>query len=97
MNLAVHNPEFSDGYSITELLIWVTTQANQIVTQASQLVSKDKQIVDLTSQNADLTKQIVDLTKKKTETKEQFTTEKTALLQRIEELERSATLDSTNS
>ena len=95
MNLAVHNPEFSDGYSITELLIWVTT--NQIVTQASQLVSKDKQIVDLTSQNADLTKQIVDLTKKKTETKEQFTTEKTALLQRIEELERSATLDSTNS
>ena len=63
MNLAVHNPEFSDGYSITELLIWVTTQANQIVTQASQLVSKDKQIVDLTSQNADLTKQIVDLTK----------------------------------
>ena len=97
MNLAVHNPEFSDGYSITELLIWVTTQANQIVIQASQLVSKDKQIVDLTSQNADLTKQIVDLTKKKTETKEQFTTEKTALLQRIEELERSATLDSTNS
>ena len=97
MNLAVHNPEFSDGYSITELLIWVTTQANQIVTQASQLVSKDKQIVDLTSQNADLTKQIVDLTKKKTEIKEQFTTEKTALLQRIEELERSATLDSTNS
>ena len=97
MNLAVHNPEFSDGYSITELLIWVTTQANQIVTQASQLVSKDKQIVDLTSQNADLTEQIVDLTKKKTETKEQFTTEKTALLQRIEELERSATLDSTNS
>ena len=97
MNLAVHNPEFSDGYSITELLIWVTTQANQIVTQASQLVSKNKQIVDLTSQNADLTKQIVDLTKKKTETKEQFTTEKTALLQRIEELERSATLDSTNS
>ena len=44
---------------------------------------------------SDFIKQIVDLTKEKTETKEQFTTEKTALLQRIEELERSATLDST--
>ena len=50
MNLAVHNPEFSDGYSITDLLIWVTTQANQIVTQASQITDITKQIVDLTKE-----------------------------------------------
>ena len=94
MNLAVHNPEFSDGYSIIQLLSRVLSR---VTTQANQIVDLTSQNTDLISQNADLTKQIVDLTKEKTETKEQFTTEKTALLQRIEELERSATLDSTNS
>ena len=83
MNLAAHNPEFSDGCSITELL-------SRIASQASQLASRNKQIVDLTSQNADLIKQM-------TENEEQFAKEKTAYLQRIKELERSAALDSTNS
>ena len=76
MNLAVHNPEFSDGYSIIQLLSRVLSR---VTTQANH-------IVDLTSQNADLTKQIVDLT-----------SQNTAFSQRINELERSAALDSTNS
>ena len=83
MNLITHNPEFSTGCSITELLSRVTTLA-------SQLDSARKRIVALTSENTDHIKQ-------KTEMREQFAKEKTALLQRIEELERSAALDSTNS
>ena len=83
MILAAHNPEFSDDCSITELL-------SRIAILSSQLGSANKQIVDLISQNADLTKQ-------KTEAEEQFAREKTALLQRIEKLERSAALDSNNS
>ena len=97
MNLAAHIPEFSDGCSITELLSRIATQASQLASkdkqirnQASQLASRNKQIVDLTSQNADLIKQM-------TENEEQFAKEKTAYLQRIKELERSAALDSTNS
>ena len=83
MILAAHNPEFADDCSITELL-------SRIAILSSQLDSADKQIVDLISQNADLAKQ-------KTETEEQFAREKTALLQHIEKLERSAALDSNNS
>ena len=97
MNLVAHNPEFSDGCSNTDLLSRVATQASQldnaykqIVDLISQLGSAKKRIVALTSQNTDHIKQ-------KTEMREQFTTEKTALLQRIEEIERSAALDSTNS
>ena len=97
MNLAAHNPEFSDGCSITELLSRITTQASQLANRDKKIVDLTSQNVDLTNQNADLTKQIVDLTKQKTEIEEQFTTEKTALLQCIEKLERSAALDSTNS
>ena len=81
MNLAAHNPEFSDGCSITELLSRIASQASQLAskdkqirTQASQLASRNKQIVDLTSQNADLIKQM-------TENEEQFAKEKTAYLQ----------------
>ena len=97
MILAAHNPEFSDDCSITELLSRIAILSSQlgsankqIVDLINQLDSADKQIVDLISQNADLTKQ-------KTETEEQFSREKTALLQRIEKLERSAALNSNNS
>ena len=90
MNLVAHNPEFSTGCSITELL-------SRVVAQASQLDSASKQIVDLISRLGNAKKQIVSLITQKTEMKKQFATEKTALLQRIEELERSAALDSTNS
>ena len=104
MNLVTHNPEFSTGCSITELLSRVTTQASQldsakkqIVVLINQIGSARKRIVALTSENTDHIKQ-------KTEMREQFAKEKTALveentayLQRIKELERSAALDSTNS
>ena len=97
MNLVTHNLEFSTGCSITELLSRVATQASQldsgkkqILVLTNQLDSARKQIVALTSENTDHIKQ-------KTEMREQFAKEKTALLQRIEELERSAALDSTNS
>ena len=65
MNFAVHNPEFSDGYSITQLLSRVTTQANRIVDLTSQNTDFINQNADLISKIADLTKQIVDLTKEK--------------------------------
>ena len=104
MNLVTHNPEFSTGCSITELL-------SRVATQASQLDSEKKQILVLTNQLDSARKQIVALTsentdhiKQKTEMKKQFAKEKialieenTACLQRIKELERSAVLDSTNS
>ena len=97
MILAAHNLEFSDDFSITELLSRIAILSSQlgsvdkqIVDLINQLDSADKQIVDLISRNADLTKQ-------KTETEEKVTREKTALLQRIEKLERSAALDSSNS
>ena len=67
MNLAAHNPEFSDGCSITELLSRITTQASQLASRDKKIVDLTSQNVDLTNQNADLTKQIVDLTKQKTE------------------------------
>ena len=82
MNLAAHNPEFSDGCSITELL-------SRIATQNSQFVRRDKRSVNLTSQNTDVIK-------KTTENEAQFATEKTALLQCIEKLKQNVTLDSSN-
>ena len=90
MNLVAHNPEFSGGCSITELL-------SRVATQSSQLVSANKQIVDLTGQLDNANEQISDLTRQLAEEKEQSAKEKTALSQRIDELERSATLDSNNS
>ena len=72
MNLAAHNPEFSDGCSNTELL-------SRNATLSSQLGSAHEQIADLIRKNSKLIK------------------ENTALSQRIEELERSAALYSTNS
>ena len=72
MNLAAHNPEFSDSCSNTELL-------SRNATLSSQLGSAHEQIADLIRKNSKLIK------------------ENTALSQRIEELERSAALDSTNS
>ena len=93
MNLVAHNPEFSGGCSITELLSRVATQSSQLVTANKQIVVLTIQTVDLTSQLDNANKRIVDLTSQNTN----LAKEKTALSQRIEELERSAALDSNNS
>ena len=72
MNLVTHNPEFSTGCSITELLSRVVAQAGQldsaskqIVVLINQLGSARKRIVALISENTDHIKQ-------KTEMREQF-------------------------
>ena len=90
MNLFAHNPEFSDCCSITELLRRIATQSKQIMDLIGKLGSAKTKIVALISQNTDLARQLA-------EENEQSAKEKTALSQRIEELERSAALDSTNS
>ena len=90
INLFAHNPEFSDCCSITELLRRIATQSKQIMDLIGKLGSAKTKIVALISQNTDLARQLA-------EEKEQSAKEKTALSQRIEELERSASLDSTNS
>ena len=86
MNIAAHNPKFLNGLSITRLL-------SRIAILTSQLDSAKKQITTMTSQIMDLTNRCNSADKKNMD----LTSQNTAYLQRINELERSATLDSNNS
>ena len=86
MNIAAHNPKFLNGLSITRLL-------SRIAILTSQLDGAKKQITTMTSQIMDLTNRCNSADKKNMD----LTSQNTAYLQRINELERSATLDSNNS